>query len=144
MSGWTRLARFVSSVVREASPGATGSPAASTGSRISQSALTCRRPYRQSKAIPMNSEAAYVSRTGHRNAPEIRSPRGVESRSAPESRRAGAIRLALIILGVVLLLLWPDVRFSTVAVVVVVELLLFAGIDALAGRENARSNGPPE
>lgn len=60
------------------------------------------------------------------------------------ARRAGAIRLALIILGVALLLLWPDVRFSTVAVVVVVELLLFAGIDALAGREKAASNGPPD
>jgi len=35
MSGWTRLARFVSSVVWEATPGATGTPAASTGSRIS-------------------------------------------------------------------------------------------------------------
>ena len=60
------------------------------------------------------------------------------------ARRAPMIRLALIIIGVVLLLLWPDVRFRTVAVVVVMELLLFAGIDALAGRGNAASNGPPD
>jgi hypothetical protein len=57
------------------------------------------------------------------------------------ARRAPVIRLALIIIGIVFLLLWPDVRFRTVAVVVVVEVLLFAGIDALAGRGNARDGG---
>jgi hypothetical protein len=86
---------------------------------------------------------AYAAEFRDRSSGTGPSGEGKGSAASWVGRRAGAIRLALIILGVVLLLFWPNVRFSTVAVVVVVELLLFAGIDALAGRENARSNGPP-
>lgn len=75
----------------------------------------------------------------------LRTPPSVESGGLPANwvaRRAAAIRIALITLGVAFLILLPDVRFSTVAVVVVVELLLFAGVDALASRTNNESGGP--
>lgn len=58
MSGWTRLARFVSSTVYDGSPGGVGEWSASTGSRITQSLFTWSQPSAQSKAITRHSEAA--------------------------------------------------------------------------------------
>ena len=56
MSGWSRLARLVSSTVCDGSPAGVGRSSASTGSRTTQSLFTWSQPWAQSAAIIRNSD----------------------------------------------------------------------------------------
>jgi hypothetical protein len=52
---------------------------------------------------------------------------------------AGSLRIAVVVLAVAFLLLWPTVKLSTVVVVVALALLLLAGIDTLVNRQRVET-----
>jgi len=75
----------------------------------------------------------------------LQEPPGAEGRGFLANwvaRRAAAIRIAVIAGGIIFLLVWPEVRFSTVVAVGIAGLLLLAAVDALAGRANREKEGP--